>query len=260
MSLADRWQNALTKGEWYVLFPAAGLGLYSGALAFAWAFPFSVAIVVAGAIAGGLLLPRLLRRHSSAKIDRPDAVHGILAVALLIALVNLPLIVTDVGYSARTFSPTWLVLSGAAAYGASRVHWRRVRLLGVVSGTAASFAALSIALSVSVRVRTDEFNRAAARWIADRTLDGAVVAVCDVERTVVDPAPLGSFHLHAFHSESGDWIEYLTGRRVEVRRSGERYWGSRCPDLTDADLVVRFHDLVTELGKRGAHVRASTAN
>lgn len=247
MSLAERWQNALAKREWYVLFPAAGLGLYSGALAFGWAFPFSLAIVLAGAITGGLLLPRLLRSQSARPLARHAASRGILAVGLLIALVNLPLIVTDVGYSARTFSPTWLVLSAASAYLGARVRWRRARLLGVVSGVAASFAVLSLALSVSVRVRTDEFNRAAARWIADRTRDGAVVAVCDVERTAVTPAPLGSFHLHAFHSESGDWIEHLSGRRVTVRRSGERYWGARCPDLSDADLVIRFPELVAEL-------------
>jgi hypothetical protein len=37
-------------------------------------------------------------------------------------------------------------------------------------------------------VRTAQFDRAAAWWISDRVNNGAVVAVCDVARTVVDPA------------------------------------------------------------------------
>ena len=162
-------------------------------------------------------------------------------------LVNVPLIVTPVGYSARTFTPTWLALSGAVAVGAAHVSWKRVRLLGAVAGIFAAFAILSLVLSVHVRVQTDRFNRAAARWIADRTKDGAVVALCDVGRTVVTPAPLGAFHLHEFHSTLGSWIEYHTGRVVEIRRSGERYWGARCPDLSGADLVISFPQLVSEL-------------
>ncbi len=58
-----------------------------------------------------------------------------------------------------------------------------------------------------------------------------MVAVCDVGRTVVQPAPLGAFPLHEFHSEWGSWIQYYTGRVVTIRRSGLPYWGSRCPNL-----------------------------
>jgi len=106
---------------------------------------------------------------------------------------------------------------------------------------------LSLALSVFVRVRTATFNHAAAQWIAARTQDGSIVAVCDVDRTVVNPAPLGSFHLHEFHGAWSSWIQYHTGRRVEIRRSGLRYWGSRCPDLRGASLVISFPRLVSEL-------------
>ncbi len=162
-------------------------------------------------------------------------------------LVNLPLIVTEVGYSARTFTPTWLVLSATAAIGGAHVRWERARLLGALAGTAAAFAVLSLALSASVRVRTAEFDKAAAQWIADRVPNGAVVAVCDVTRTVVTPAPLGAFHLHEFVTEWPTWIQYYTGRRVEIRRSGLPYWGSRCPDLNGADLVIEFPRLVREL-------------
>jgi hypothetical protein len=247
LTLAARWHNVFAKREWFLFFPAAGLGLYSGALAFLWALPYSVAIVLIGALAGAFLVPRLLAGSAAPRLEPRALVHAAVAVGILVVLVNLPLIVTEVGYSARTFTPTWLVLSCALAAGAARVHWRRVRLLGVMAGTFAALALLSLALSVSVRVRTDAFNRAAAQWIADRTKDGAVVAICDVERTVANPAPLGAFHLHQFHSTFGDWIEFHTGRVVKIRRSGERYWGARCPDLRGADLVISFPRLVHEL-------------
>jgi hypothetical protein len=249
VSLAERFQNVFDEPEWYLFFPAAGVGLYSGALAVIWAFPYSVAILGVGAVVGARLLPVLLAHHGGGGLDRRTLARGVLATGALVVLVNLPLIVTEVGYSARTFTPTWLVLSGATVIGAARVRWKRVRLVGVLGGALAAMAILSLVLSVSVRVRTDEFNRAAARWIADRTQNGDTVAVCDVGRTVVDLAPLGAFHLHALHSSSGHWIDYLTGRVVEVRRSGERYWGARCPDLQDADLVVNFPELVEEVGR-----------
>jgi hypothetical protein len=247
LTLAERWHSVLAKREWYLFFPAAGVGLYSGFWAFLWALPYSVAIVVVGALTGALLVPHLLAGHTGPPIAKQAALRAVLAVVALLVLVNLPLIVTPVGYSARTFTPAWLVISGTIAAVSAHVPWKRLRLLGALGGTFAAFALLSLTLSVSVHLRTDTFNRAAARWIADRTKDGDVVAVCDVERTVVNPAPLGAFHLHQFHEESGAFIEYLTGRIVQVRRSGTKYWGGRCPDLRDADLVISFPQLVREL-------------
>jgi hypothetical protein len=246
LTLAERFDAAVAKRGWYLFFPAVGLGLHSGALAIVWAFPLSLVAIAGGTVAG-------VRGGQWLFADRPNetgpriSLRGVLAVGMLIFLVNLPLIVTEVGYSARTFTPTWLVLAGAAGVAGSRVRWRRVGLLGALAGAAAAVALLSLALSVSVRTRTADFDRAAARWIAARTRDGDVVAVCDVGRTATEPAPLGAFHLHPIHSTSGDWIEYSTGRVVEVRRSGERYWGARCPDLAGADLIVRFPALVEEL-------------
>jgi hypothetical protein len=247
LTLAERLHNALDKGEWYVLFPAAGLGLYSGVLGFVWAFPYSVAAVIAGGVAGASAMPGLLSGQRALPVDRNVVRSSALALALLVLLVNLPLIVTEVGYSARTFTPTWLVLSGAVGAAGAHVRWKRPRWFGALGGTFAAFAILSLALSVSVRVRTSEFDRAAAWWIADRVGNGAVVAVCDVGRTVVQPAPLGAFHLHEFHSVWGSWIQYYTGRVVTIRRSGLRYWGSRCPNLRGADLVISFPRLVREL-------------
>jgi hypothetical protein len=247
VTLEGRFHNALDKGEWYLLFPAAGLGLYSGALAFLWAFPYSLAAVIGGAAGGAMAIPRLLSGHSMPPLDRAIAARSVLRVAILVILVNLPLIVTEVGYSARTFTPTWLVLSTAAAAGGARIDWKRTRLLGILGGVFAAFAVLSLALSVSVRVRTAEFDRAAAWWIADRVPNDAVVAVCNVQRTVVEPAPLGAFHLHEFQTQWPSWIQYYTERRVKIRRSGLKYWGSRCPDLQGADLVIDFPRLVREL-------------
>jgi hypothetical protein len=249
LTLPQRMHNVISDPDWYVLFPVFGLGLHSGALGFEWAFPFSAIILIGAAIVGAVFVPWVLTEDRAPPLRRKAVVSGVLSVGALVVLVNVPLIVTQVGYSARTFTPTWLVLSGAAAVGGSHVTWRRKRILGALAGTFAAMALLSLALSASVRVRTDEFDRAAARWIADRTENGDIVAVCDVGRTVVDPAPLGAFHLHALHSTSGAWIEYYTGRVVEVRRSGLRYWGSRCPDLRGANLVIRFPALVREVGE-----------
>ncbi len=248
VSLAERLHNVYANPQWYVFFPAVGVGLYSGAIAFLWAFPYSVAVVGLGAAAGSRLSPVLLTNHAGRGLDRRTLWRGVVATGALVVLVNLPLMVTEVGYSARTFTPTWLVLSGATVIGAARVPWRRVRLIGVLGGTFAAFALLSLALSASVRVRTSEFDQAAAWWIAERTQDGDVVAVCDVGRTVVDPAPLGAFHLPAINDGTADWIDYYTGRVVELRRSGLRYWGSRCPNLEGADLVVDFPTLEHDVG------------
>jgi hypothetical protein len=247
MSLAERFREVFNDPEWYVVFPVVGLGLHSGFLGFVWAFPYSVGIVVIGALGGVVLAHRLLASHTAPPVDRRRAARSVSAVAALIFLVNLPLITTEVGYSARTFTPTWLVLAGTLPIAASRVPWRRVWLLGVAAGTFAAFAVLSLVLSVSVRVSTAAFDRAAARWIAERTDDGDVVAVCDVKRTVVEPAPSGSFHLHAMHHPSQEWIEYYTGRVAKIRRSGEALWGSRCPDLHGADLAVSFPELIREV-------------
>lgn len=250
LTLAERLHNIFTQPEWYVFFPAVGLGLHSGTLALLWAFPLSIVAVVGAAMGGAALAPILLAGGRDVpSLGWRATIRGLLVIGGLVLLVNLPLIVTEVGYSARTFTPTWLVLSAAAAIGGSRASWRRTRILGALTGVFAATACLSMALSVSVRLRTDDFDQAAARWIASRTHDGDIIAVCDVGRTVVDPAPLGAFHLHALHSTSGYWIEYHTGRIVEVRRSGERYWGARCPDLTGADLVVRFPELLAALGR-----------
>jgi hypothetical protein len=248
VSLAQRLHNIYAQPDWYLFFPATGVGVYSGTIAFLWAFPYSMLVVGLGAAAGAWYFPVLLADHDGQGLDRSTLRRGVLSTGALVLLVNLPLIVTEVGYSARTFTPTWLVLSGATVIGAAQVKWKRIRLMGVLSGMFAAFAVLSLVLSVSVRLRTNDFDRAAAWWIAERTHDGDVVAFCNVGRTVVDPAPLGAFHLPALNDGTADWIDYYTGRVVSLRRSGLQYWGARCPDLTGADLVVDFPTLEHDLG------------
>jgi hypothetical protein len=225
-----------------------GVGVYSGAIAFLWAFPYSLLVVGLGASGGAWLSPVLLANHEGQGLDRRTLRRGVLATGALVLLVNLPLMVTEVGYSARTFTPTWLVLSGATVIAAARVPWKRIRLMGVLGGMFAAFAVLSLVLSVSVRLRTNDFDRSAAWWVAERTQNGDVVAFCNVGRTVVDPAPLGAFHLPALNGGTADWIDYYTGRVVRLRRSGLQYWGARCPDLAGADLVVDFPTLERDLG------------
>ena len=245
MTLGDRLHGVFEDPSWYVQFPAAGLGFHSGPLGFLWAFPLSLAVVAITATLGALIVPRLLGDGTRAFPDRLRVSKGLAMTAALVVLTNIPLIVTQpVGLSARTFTPTWLVLCGVGALVGARVRWRNLRVVGVVAGTFVAYAVLSLALSTSVRVRTAAFDREAAQWLAARTDDGDVVAVCEVPRVVVDPAPVGSFHLHALHFEDGSWIQYHSGRVVEVRRGGEVYWGARCPNLEDADLVISFSQLL----------------
>jgi hypothetical protein len=148
------------------------------------------------------------------------------------------------GHTPRTFTPTWLILAALVPVAASRVRWRRARVVGAVAGLFATAALLSLALSVSVRLETAEFNEAATRYLARRVADGGVVAVCDVPRTVVTPAPVGSFALHEFAYDwaAEDAMRYYAGRNAEVRLGGP-LWGTRCPDPGGADLVVGFDEL-----------------
>jgi hypothetical protein len=249
--LGQRLRYLVDDPLWYVRFPAVGLGLHSGLMGLLWALPWSIALVVAGVLAGWRYGPVLL-----ADAGRSEPVGSVRAwwpvaaqLVVLVGLVNAPLLVTEVGQSPRTFTPTWLVLAAVAALVASRVKPTRHRLVGLLLGAFAAFAVLSLALSVWVRVETVAFNEAAFDWIAERTENGAVVAVCGIERTAVEPAPAGAFHLHALHSEYGGALEYHTGRIAELRRAGERYWGQHCPQLAGADLVVEFAELQAAAGR-----------
>jgi hypothetical protein len=231
--------------EWYVIFPAAGLGLHSGLNALLWAFPFSVVVLAVGLAVGARAGPALLANPSGSRLERRAVLRWGVAVAALLLLVNLPLIMTlPRGYTPRTFTPSWLVLDVVAAVALSRVRCRRPRLAGATAGTFAAVALLSLALSVWVRVETAEFTRASSRWLAARVPEGGSVEVCDVPRNAVRPAPVGAFALHEFHWEwaAQDATRYYTGRDITIRRAG-RYWPRPCPSTPRADLTVTFAEL-----------------
>jgi hypothetical protein len=244
--LTDRIVAVFSDPGWYVRFPVAGLGLHSIALAVWWAFPVSLAVLALGGWVGARFGPRLLGDDPT---DPPPPRQALLgwgaATAALIALVNVPLITTlPRGHTPRTFTPTWLILAALLPVVASRVRWRRARVAGAAGGLFAAAALLSLALSASVRLETGEFNQAATRYLARRVPNGGVVAVCDVPRTVVTPAPVGSFALHEFAYDwaAEDAMRYHAGRDAEVRLGGP-LWGTRCPDPGGADLVVSFDEL-----------------
>jgi hypothetical protein len=240
-----RLEAFIVDPEWYVIFPAAGLGLHSGLHALLWALPYSVAVLAVGVAGGARAGPILLAGPGAPRLDRRAVLWWGLGVGGLLWLVNLPLIVTlPRGYTPRTFTPSWLVLVVVAATALSRVHWRRPLLAGATAGAFAAVAVLSLALSVWVRVETAEFTRSSSRWLAARVPEGATVEVCEVPRNAVQPAPVGAFALHEFHWEwaAQDATRYYTGRDLTVRRTG-RYWPGPCPSTPRADLTLTFAEL-----------------
>jgi hypothetical protein len=246
--LTRRAEAFFVHPEWYLIFPATGLGLHSGLAALLWAFPFSLAVLAAGAAAGAGTGPELLAGAVGPGLERRTLLRWGLRVAALLLLVNLPLIMTlPRTYTPRTFTPSWLVLDVVAAVALSRVNWRkwrRPRLAGAVGGVFAAIALLSLALSVSVRVQTAEFTKASSRWLAAHVPEGGTVEVCGVPRNAVEPAPLGAFALHEFHWEvdAQDAVRYYTGHTITVRRAG-RYWPRPCPSSPRADVTLTFAEL-----------------
>ena len=112
-----------------------------------------------------------------------------------------------------------------------------------------SGALLSLALSVSVRVRTADFTEASAKWLAERVPNGGSVLICNVPRTAVTPAPAGDFAVHELIFPWGleAAIRYYTGRTIAVQRVGPGFPG-RCSREQGVDLVVSFDELPRSLG------------
>jgi hypothetical protein len=245
VSLSDRLGSVVENPAWYVFFPAVGAGLHSGPLAVAWAFPVSVVVVLSAVLLGAGVTRRRAARQRAPAFRSFLTARSVCAVVALVVLVNLPLIVTAPrGYTPRTFTPTWLLLSAVLAVSAAHARWRPGRLAGAVAGGLAALAVLSLALSVSVRVRTADFTEASSQWLARQIPDGGSVEVCDVPRTVVTPAPLGAFALHELHWTwaTQDAVRYYTGRDLQVRRSG-KYWPGPCPSSPPADVTIDFAQL-----------------
>jgi hypothetical protein len=242
--LIERIAGLAADPAFYVGFPAVGLGLHSIPLAIQWALPWSVAVLALGAVVGWVVGPHLAAANRT--VARRDMLRGLLAVIAIIVLANVVVVfaVPQQG-SPRVFAPTWLVLALAAAAGAACVRWRRPALLGAASGLFGAGALLSLMFSVSVRLHSANFSARAAGIIADRIPDGGRVAICNVRRTVVQPAPRGAFAVHEFIYE---WaaeraLLYYTGRHATIYLSGE-LWDRSCPPVPDVDAVIDFDELL----------------
>ena len=221
-----------------------GLGVHSVPLAVQWALPWSVVVLVLGATAGSLVGPALAAATQA--VSTRDFRRALLTVVAIIFLANVVVVaaVPQQG-SPRVFTPTWLVLALAAAAGSASVRWRRPRLMGATGGLFAAGAVLSLAFSVSVRLQSADFTERATRVVAARVRDRGSVAVCDVRRTVVQPAPRGAFAVHEFIYE---WaaeraLVYYTGRHATIQLAGE-LWNRTCPSVPTVDVVIDFDELM----------------
>jgi hypothetical protein len=243
--LSDRLMAVVTDPLWYAKFPAVGTGAISIPLAVWWAFPVSVLVLALGAAAGARLLPNLGGGRQPSAWSTEHGVRVGVVFAGLALLVNLPPMVTlPHDHGPRVFTPTWLLLSAAAAVVGPRLARHRMRLVGGFAGLFAAGALLSLALSVSVRVETADFTERSSRWLAARVPDGGRVVVCDVPRTAATPAPNGPFALHELHEtwSAEAAVKYYTGKKIRIERTGV-YWDAGCEHLPPADLVIGFDEL-----------------
>ena len=240
-TIGERVIGVLRDPLFYAQYPAVGLGAHSIPLAIAWAFPLSlVALVAAGAV-GAWLGPRV-----AGEVRRAPVRSGVVGVAFLVLLVNIPVILAVPRQgSPRVFTPTWLVLAGGAAAVATAVRWRRPAVLGATAGLLAAGALLSLTWSAQVRVASADVVEHAARELGAQVRDGDVVALCGVPRTLVKPAPRGAFAVHEFIYDwaAADAVAFYSGRHVEFRLAGE-LWAESCPDARDVDIVVPFDELL----------------
>ena len=240
----ERFAGLVANPSFYVGYPAVGLGLHSIPLAIVWAFPWSVAILAAGAILGWWIGPRLAAARRP--VSTHDQVRGFTAFVAIVALANVVVVlaVPQQG-SPRVFAPTWLVLAIGVAWAGARTDWRWSKVLAVCSAVFAAGAVLSLALSASVRLRSADFTARATRIVAARVPEGGRVAVCQVRRTVVEPAPRGAYAVHEFVY---DWaaeraLQYYTGRHATIYLAGD-LWDSPCPPVKDVDAVIPFDELL----------------
>jgi hypothetical protein len=250
-SLAERVAGAFHDPGFLGSFPALGLGLHSIPLAVLWAFPLSVAVLAVGAVSGARAGPALLVPQP-VRGGRRSVERALLGGLGLIVAANVPVVLSVPHQgSPRLFAPTWLVLAGLLGVIGPRFRVRRPKLWGVAAGVFAAGALLSLALSVSVRLASGNFSEFAEEQIAAGAPDGAVVAVCGVRRTVVEPAPRGAFALHELDY---DWsareaLLFYTGRRATFVLSGE-LWEAPCPPAGRV-VVFSFSDLVARWRRSG---------
>jgi hypothetical protein len=248
VTLAERLSGAVHDPAFPFLFAAVGLGLQSIPLAVVWAFPSSVALLVAGAGLGWWIAPRLAPLRPA---PGGPAAPGVLACALgglaVLVAADVPIVfsVPHQG-SPRLFAPSWLVLAAVAGLAGPSIPPARLRVWGAAAAAFAVGALLSLALSAWVRIESADFSEYALRRIAAEVPDGSVVGVCGVTRTVVDPAPRGAFALHelVYDWSARDALEHYTGERVSFVLAG-RLWDRPCPSRRTVDRVFSFPRLVS---------------
>jgi hypothetical protein len=237
-SVGDRLRGVVADPIFYVRWVALGLGFQSVPLALWWAVPFSIPLVIAGAVGGYILAGRTRDGRSVLPAARGFTTFGVLLIAA-----NVPLLLNVPRQgSPRTFTPTWLILAAGFALIAPALPWSRLRQLGAVAGILTAGAMCSVALTVAVRVESARFFEEAATVLADRTEDGDVIAVCGVRRTVTDPSLRGAYAVHdlLYPWSASNGLEYYTGRHATVLVAGPGPGGA-CPN--DADEIVDFAEL-----------------
>jgi hypothetical protein len=122
------------------------LGLHSIPLAIVWAFPWSVAVLLAAAIIGWRIGPRVV--SASRPFVTRDLARGLAAIGAIVVLANVVVVfaVPQQG-SPRVFAPTWLVLAIGGAWAGARTNWRRRERWRVRLPSFALGAVLSLAFS-----------------------------------------------------------------------------------------------------------------
>lgn len=245
VGLADRIKNIFTDIDFYVVMPGIALGGHSIPVAIKWLLPFSILGLALAAAAGFMLGRRLLKTTGDGERFR---IKSLIPIVALLGLINLPIAISYHPHSPRLFTPSILMLAFYAAIFGSRVRWERPHLIGSLAGLVMAGALLSLSLSAFVRVRSSDITEPPLDSIASRLQDGEVVAICGVEKSVVEPIPSGDFTLHELIAFTDDAILFRSGKRVEVRRGGP-YQGNHCPDLDGVDLQVEFKDLIRRPGE-----------
>jgi hypothetical protein len=238
----DRVRGLFTDIDFIVRFPAAGIGAESIPLAVRWAFPVSVIVLVAGAVAGWLWGSRVW--PASRSTVRSPNIRTVIAVGVLIMLINVPVLLNQPRQgSPRIFTPTWLVLAAVAGLWLVRLRWNGRGVVTALIGLYLGGAVLSLALSAWVRVENADVVDHVSHEVAEITSDGDVVTLCEVPRTAVTPAPRGAFAVqdYLYDWAAADALYYYTGRQATLRIH-QADGHQDCPE-GDSDLVVPFRTL-----------------
>jgi hypothetical protein len=147
------------------------------------------ALALAALVAVAVLLLLLLRNRTLRLrvLGGLEVGQNTLLRFYVLHIMVLPLVATVPRQgSPRTFAPVWLVLAAAFALWGRYIRWRPA--VRVAAGVFAAGAVASLVFSVSVRLASADLMENAALALAPRVPEGGVIAVCDVPRTVVDPA------------------------------------------------------------------------